>query len=115
MHEESVEDPRPVIPSARFTQKGELVFDPMGSLIATALSAENARRLVAALNGVEGVPTDALEGWTVGVVCDPINDLALELELVLEPPPYPGDRRRREDRRRGERRLGSAEIRIKRE
>ena len=114
MYEESEESPRPVIPFARFTQKGEFVFDPMGSLIATASSAESARRLVAALNGVEGVPTAALEGWTVGVVADPINELALELEVMLEPPPYPGDQRRG-DRRTGERRLGFTEIRITRE
>ena len=115
MHAQSDESTRPVMPLARFTQKGEFVFDPMGSLVATARSVENARRLVAALNAVEGVPTDALEGWTLGVVSDPINELASELEVMLEPPPYPDDRRTGTDRRVGERRRASTEIRITRE
>ena len=112
---EPEESTRAVMPFARFTQKAEFLFDPMGSLVATARSVENARRLVAALNAVEGVPTDALEGWTLGVVSDPINELALELEILLEPPPYPDDRRRGEDRRMSERRLASTQIRITRE
>ena len=115
MHAESEETTRAVMPFARFTQKAEFVFDAMGSLVATARSVENARRLVAALNAVEGIPTDALEGWTLGVVSDPINELAQELELILEPPPYPDDRRRGEDRRMTERRRASTEIRITRE
>lgn len=115
MRGEPEESSRPVIPFAPFKQKGELVFGPMGSLVATARSVEDARRLVAALNAVEGMPTDALEGWTLGVVSDPVNELASEFELMLEPPPYPGDRRRAEDRRKGERRCASTEIRITRE
>lgn len=98
-------------PVERWVSKGEFIFDPAGMLAATARSSEEARRFVAAVNAVEGMPTEALEAWTVGVICDPMNDLAGELQTVLEIPPDPNDRRRGE-RRKGERRRAATEFRI---
>jgi hypothetical protein len=87
------------------------IFDSDGLLIAQARSPEDARRVVAAINFVDGVPTDALEAWSVGSVQDPFNDLAAELESVLLTQASPAERRRGE-RRRGERRRVATEVRV---
>jgi hypothetical protein len=96
----------------RWTQIDSAVFDGEGNLVARARSAEDARRIVAAVNFVDCVSTEALEGWTIGVVADPINDLAAELESVLLTPLSPADRRKTERRQADRRRLKS-EVRIK--
>ncbi len=95
----------------RWVHGGRAVFDADDRLAATARSPEEARRVAAALNLVEGMPTDALEAWTTGVICDPVNDLAAQLEsiLILEPL---ANERRRADRRQGERRRFLTEVRV---
>ena len=95
----------------RWTHVDSALFDGEGHLVARARSAEDARRIVAAVNFVDCVSTEALEGWTVGVITDPINDLAAELESVLLTPNSPADRRRAE-RRQGDRRQPRTEVRI---
>jgi hypothetical protein len=69
--------------------------------------------LAVALNAVVGMPTDALEAWTVGSIQDPVNDLLAELESVLAPPA--ADERRRGERRQRDRRRAITEVRIERE
>lgn len=99
------------IPMERWTQDGRNVLDPAGHVAATLRTTEEARRFVAALNAVAGMPTDALEAWTTGVINDPVHQLAAELEALLEFAPYPGERRRGE-RRQGDRRHAVTEVRI---
>jgi len=88
---------------------GRAVFDGAGEAIAAVASAEEARRIAAALNAVIGMPTEALEAWTLGTIQDPTNDLLAELESILEP--FAVDDRRKEDRRKGDRRHPLTEVR----
>lgn len=88
---------------------GRAVFDGSGEAIAAVASAEEARRIAAALNAVIGMPTEALEAWTLGTIQDPTNDLLAELESILEP--FAVDDRRKEDRRKGDRRHPLTEVR----
>ena len=87
----------------RWTYVDCAVFDGEGFLVARARSLQDARRLAAAINFVECVSTEALEAWTVGIVRDPINDLAGELESLLTAA-VPGERRSGDDRRHLDRR-----------
>jgi hypothetical protein len=90
---------------------GKAVFDGAGEAIAAAQSVDDARRMAAALNAVIGMPTEALEAWTLGSIQDPTNDLLAELESVLAPP-APEDRRRSSDRRQTDRRRAITEVRL---
>lgn len=90
---------------------GKAVFDGDGDAFAAGRSVEDARRIAAALNAVVGMPTEALEAWTLGTIQDPTNDLLAELESVLAPP-LPEDRRRSNDRRQEDRRRALTEVRI---
>jgi hypothetical protein len=94
----------------RWTQVDSAVFDGVGNLVARVRSGEDARRVVAAVNFVECVATEALEGWTVGVISDPINDLAAEIESVLLAPD--ASERRTGERRRTDRRRPATQVRI---
>jgi hypothetical protein len=94
-----------------WTSDDRSIFDFKGRLAARARSAEEARRIAAAVNFVDGVPTEALEAWSVGTIQDPFNDLAAELESVLLTE-SPGDERRRAERRQGERRRAATEVRV---
>jgi hypothetical protein len=95
----------------RWTHVDSAIFNGDGHLMARARSADDARRIVAAVNFVDCVPTEALEGWSVGVITDPINDLAAELESILSLEPSAADRRKAE-RRQGDRRRPTTEVRI---
>lgn len=99
------------LPMERWAQDGRNVLDPSGRVAATLRSNEEARRFVAAVNAVAGMPTDALEAWTTGVINDPVHQLAAELEALLESASYPGERRQGE-RRLGDRRRAATEVRI---
>jgi hypothetical protein len=94
----------------RWTQVDSAVFDGEGHLVARLRSSEDARRVVAAVNFVDCVSTEALEAWTVGVISDPINDLAAELESVLLAPVE--SERRKGERRCAERRRLATQVRI---
>jgi hypothetical protein len=98
-------------PMERWTQDGRDVLDPAGRVAATLRTREEARRFVAAINAVAGMPTDALEAWSTGVINDPVHELAAELEALLEFAPYPGERRKGE-RRQGDRRRAATQVRI---
>jgi hypothetical protein len=102
----SEEDSREIRP---WYAAGKAVFDGDGEAVAAARSEEEARRIAVALNAVVGMPTDALEAWTVGSIQDPVNDLLAQLESVLAPPP--DQDRRRGERRKSDRRRAITEVR----
>lgn len=92
---------------------GKAVFDGAGEAFAAGRSVDEARRIAAALNAVIGMPTEALEAWSLGSIQDPTNDLLAELESVLAPP-LSEDRRQPSDRRQSDRRHAMTEVRIER-
>lgn len=87
-----------------WTQNGRYILDASGWTLASTRFPADARRIVAAINAVQGIPTDALESWVVNVVAES-PDLS---ETVLV---YENDRRRGE-RRHGDRRASRPEISI---
>lgn len=89
---------------------GKAIFDGSGDAFAAGRSVDEARRIAAALNAVVGMPTEALEAWTLGSIQDPTNDLLAELESVLAPPLT--EDRRQNDRRQADRRHALTEVRI---
>jgi hypothetical protein len=94
-----------------WTNVGRAIFDASGEAVAAARSADEARRIVAAINAVYGMPTEALEAWTIGYVRDPMNDLLAQLESTLaSDPPADGERRRGSDRRKADRRRADSQI-----
>ena len=89
---------------------GKAVFDGAGEAVAAARSDDEARRIAVALNAVVGMPTEALEAWTLGSIQDPVNDLLAELESVLAPPV--SEDQRKGERRKRDRRRAITEVRI---
>jgi hypothetical protein len=88
----------------RWTHSDRAVFDRDGSLVAQVRTAEEARRIAAAVTFAECVPTETLEAWTSGVTSDSASGLAAELESLFAAPVTgrpPADN----ERRGGERRL----------
>ena len=96
-----------------YYQIGKAVFDGSGEAVAAARSPDDARRIAAALNTAYGIPTEALEAWSIGSVQDPVNDVLAELESVLAPPR--SQDRRGGDRRQGDRRRAIHEVRLERD
>lgn len=90
---------------------GRAVFDGTGEAVAAVATVEEARRIAAALNAVIGMPTEALEAWTLGSIQDPMNDLLADLESVLAPAPA-DERRHGSDRRQTDRRRAMTEVRV---
>ncbi|MEO8431220.1 MAG: hypothetical protein ABI592_06885 [Acidobacteriota bacterium] len=89
---------------------GRAVFDGTGEAVAAVATVDEARRIAAALNAVVGMPTEALEAWTLGSIQDPMNDLLADLESVLAPAPE--DERRQSERRQTDRRRAMTEVRV---
>ena len=85
-----------------WTQDGRYILDASGWTLASARFPADARRIVAAINAVQGIPTDALESWVVNVVGE-IGG--------VKPSTVENDRRIAE-RRRGDRRATRPEIQI---
>jgi hypothetical protein len=54
-----------------WTQHGNYIRDAAGEIVVRAKYEADARRIVAAINGVRGIPTEALETWMVKDVSDP--------------------------------------------
>ncbi|MDQ2970910.1 MAG: hypothetical protein M3R62_04530 [Acidobacteriota bacterium] len=98
------------LPTKPWYAIGKAVFDGSGEAIAAARSVDDGRRIAAALNAVIGMPTEALEAWSLGSIQDPTNDLLAQLESVLAPPA--SEDRRGADRRQGERRRAITEVRV---
>jgi hypothetical protein len=85
-----------------WTNNGRDILDASGWTLASARFPADARRIVAAINAVQGIPTDALESWVINVV-----GVAPEA-----PAPAMENDRRQGERRRGDRRAARPEIRI---
>lgn len=85
--------------------EGRNILDSTGDPVATTADPEDARRIVAAVNAVQGMPTEALESWTVEIISDPTLELDADSDFE-GPEAYPNDRRARQDRRRADRREG---------
>ena len=93
-------------------QDGRYILDASGWTLASARFPADARRIVAAINAVQGIPTDALESWSINVIGEP-SGVAVAAgdrpESSLET--FPDDRRLAE-RRRGDRRATRPRLRI---
>ncbi len=86
-------------------QDGCDILDAGGWTLASARFPADARRIVAAINAVRGIPNDALESWSVNVIGEPAAAAAAAGDRLESSPAenFPNDRRVGE-RRRGERR-----------
>jgi hypothetical protein len=101
------DEPREHAPEPWY-QDGRYIRDAAGAIVVRGRSAADARRIVAAINGVRGIPTEALESWRIEDVSNPHNRPDLEVELpeetepspfaVAPPPRRAGDRRQKERR-----------------
>jgi len=103
-----------------WVQEGRYIRDAERHILVRAKSPADARRIVAAINAVQGIPTDALESWNVQVLSDPGLDPGFDVEFdfddILPPTAVmpPGPRvfeRRIGERRRGDRRQAQVEMR----
>ncbi len=90
-------------------QNGRYILGAGGWTLASTRFPADARRIVAAINAVQGIPTDALESWFVNVIGEPAGVAVAAGARPAET--LPDDRRVRE-RRRGERRTTRPQIRI---
>ena len=52
-------------------QNGRSILDASGWTLASTRFPDDARRIVAAINAVQGIPTEALESWSVNVIGEP--------------------------------------------
>src|SRR5450759_3693831 len=94
-------------------QNGRYILDASGWTLASARFPADARRIVAAINAVQGIPTDALESWIVNVIGEPIEraDAAGRRGQGDASEPLPNERRAAE-RRHGDRRALRPELRV---
>jgi hypothetical protein len=86
---------------------GRYIRDAGGAIVVRGRSVADARRIVAAINGVRGIPTEALEGWRVEDVSNPLTrpDFEVEIpEIEVSPHVVAPSKRRECERRRGVRR-----------
>ncbi len=96
-----------------WAQHGREILDATGWTLGSARFPADARRIVAAINAVQGIPTDALESWFVNVIGETpgalvaAEDRAPSVASEIVP-----DERRASDRRRGDRRAERSELRI---
>jgi hypothetical protein len=96
-----------------WTQDGRYILDASGWTLASTRFPADARRIVAAINAVQGIPTDALESWFVNVVGEPASVFV----AAGDQPPASGqeiflDDRRASNRRRGDRRANRPRLGI---
>ena len=88
-----------------WSQDGRYILDASGWTLASVRFPADARRIVAAINAVQGIPTDALESWVVNVVGEASRAPERAAPAV--------ERERREgERRRGDRRADRPEVRV---
>jgi hypothetical protein len=101
-------------------QDGRYIRDAERNILVRAKSPADARRIVAAINAVQGIPTEALESWNVQVLTDPDLDPGFDVEFDFDdilpstavmPPDSRVFERRLGERRQAERRQASAEVR----
>ena len=67
-------------------QDGRYIRDATGAIIVRGRSDADARRIVAAINGTRGIPTEALESWSAEDVSNPATRPDLEIDLTDETP-----------------------------
>jgi hypothetical protein len=67
-------------------QEGRYIRDATGAIIVRGRSEADARRIVAAINGTRGIPTEALERWSAEDVSNPATRPDLEVDLEDETP-----------------------------
>ena len=72
--------------SEPWRQDGRYIRDATGAIVVRGRSEADARRIVAAINGTRGIPTEALEGWSAQDVSDPHTRPDLEIDLEDETP-----------------------------
>ncbi len=102
-----------------WTYDGRAIVNSAGWTLAKTIFEADARRIVAAVNDVLGIPTAALEAGFIREILVPRPATTSEFSIRVHPLPVPAvdpaeffihDRRlgerRRSDRRRGERRRG---------
>jgi hypothetical protein len=106
-HERQDHQPEP------WAQHGREILDATGWTLGSARFPADARRIVAAINAVQGIPTDALESWFVNVIGETPGALvaAGDQEPSSASEIFPGDRRS-SDRRRGDRRAERSRLSI---
>ena len=96
-----------------WAQHGREILDATGWTLGSARFPADARRIVAAINAVQGIPTDALESWFVNVIGETPGALvAAEDRAPAVSSEIVPDERRASDRRRGDRRAERSELRI---
>jgi len=103
-----------------WVQLGRFVRDATGRIVIRSKSPEDARRVVACVNALTGVPIETIEGWSIqvaggaGAGPDPALG-AIPEEAVEAIQEFIGDEERRMgERRRGERRRGAV-VSVERE
>ena len=96
-----------------WTQNGRYILDASGWTLASARFPADARRIVAAVNSVQGIPTDALESWVVNVIGEPVGGAVMDRRAVEAslPEAVPSERRVGE-RRHGDRRSSRPQLRV---
>lgn len=101
-------------------QDGRYIRDADRNILVRAKTPADARRIVAAINAVQGIPTEALESWNVQVLSDPGLDPGFDVEFDFDdvlpvtavmPPEARVFERRTTDRRRSDRRQAQVEMR----
>lgn len=127
MEADLVDEESPVHAPEPWSQDGRYVRDAAGVIVVRGRSGADARRIVAAVNGTQGIPTEALEGWKAADVSDPGTRPDLEIVFAdevettpsLPPEDFPFDRRvmqrrlsrrRESDRRQTDRRRPTATV-----
>jgi hypothetical protein len=88
-----------------WAQHGHEILDATGWTLGSARFPADARRIVAAINAVQGIPTDALESWFVNVIGETPGALVAAGDRApSSASELLSDDRRSSDRRRGDRR-----------
>jgi hypothetical protein len=96
-----------------WTQDGRYILDASGWTLASARFPGDARRIIAAVNSVQGIPTDALESWVVNVIGEPVGRAEGDRRGAQSGPHEPpGIERRLGERRHGDRRSSRPELRV---
>jgi hypothetical protein len=88
-----------------WTQDGRYILDASGWTLASTRFPADARRIVAAINAVQGIPTEDLESWFSNVIGEPMEALVAAGDRAESPDLeiFPEDRRS-SNRRHGDRR-----------
>lgn len=97
-----------------WTQDGRYILDASGWTLASSRFPADARRIIAAVNAVRGIPTDALESWVVNVIGEPVGraDIAGRGAVIGDASESVPNDRRTGKRRHGERRASRPELHI---